>query len=78
MAAVLPPRGLPTDKEFFRFSSMRFISRSLCQCRAGVVMESITLTVRVEQLMPSIEVDFNVRLRDWASLPDLCRGGREE
>ena len=29
MAAVRPPRGLPTNKEFLRFSTTRFISRSL-------------------------------------------------
>src|ERR1700723_2704841 len=28
IAAVRPPRGLPTNKEFLRFSTTRFISRS--------------------------------------------------
>src|SRR5215813_2585846 len=35
MAAVLPPRGLPTNKEFFRFSTTRFISRSLTLLSIG-------------------------------------------
>ena len=29
MAAVRPPRGLPTNNEFLRLSTTRFISRSL-------------------------------------------------
>jgi hypothetical protein len=33
MAAVRPPRGLPTKREFFRFNTIRFISRSLTECR---------------------------------------------
>jgi hypothetical protein len=35
MAAVLPPRGLPTKSEFFRFRTMRFISRSLTLLSMG-------------------------------------------
>jgi hypothetical protein len=30
---VRPPRGLPTNKEFLRFNTTRFISRSLVLCR---------------------------------------------
>src|SRR5438105_2085038 len=33
IANVRPPRGLPTKREFFRFNTTRFISRSLAQCR---------------------------------------------
>jgi hypothetical protein len=36
MAAVLPPRGLPTKSEFFRFRTMRFISRSLTLLSIGI------------------------------------------
>ena len=35
MAAVRPPRGLPTNKEFLRFSTTRFISRSLMLLSMG-------------------------------------------
>src|SRR6266478_2887719 len=35
MAAVRPPRGLPTKREFFLFSTTRFISRSLTLLSMG-------------------------------------------
>ena len=33
IAAVRPPRGLPTKREFLRLRTTRFISRSLTECR---------------------------------------------
>ena len=35
IAAVRPPRGLPTNKEFFLFNTTRFISRSLALLSMG-------------------------------------------
>src|SRR6266446_5539930 len=35
IANVRPPRGLPTKREFFRFNTTRFISRSLTLLSMG-------------------------------------------
>src|SRR6516165_1285486 len=41
IAAVLPPRGLPTNREFLRWSTTRFISRSLTLLTMGTAPSEV-------------------------------------